>query len=783
MLQPLRIVSALAMVGYVALLVFPAHALFEAGAAKADITPPEGVPLNGYFDRMGRGNIGVHDPIGVRCLYLDDGETNLFLVSADLCLINRELRQRVLELAPPVVPPERIILTATHNHSGTGAMVKPLIARSISGRFMPEMLEMTAAAFASAMQEAYDSRRRGAVGYGSVQQQVLSVNRRFPDGPIDPQIGVIRVDDSDGNAIAVIANFAAHPTSVPSPDAMRVSADYPGFFYTELEKLTNPGCVAMFLNGAEGNQTCANPEKKEGWARTESIGRLLAIRTKEAANSIVPKIATLHVGFAQPALPHSLASSFLPNDTIVQTLEIDDLLIAFVPGEPCVEIGLELRRQALSRGYAAHYTVGLANDYQGYFVPRALYSHTIYESGMNFYGPGIATWFYDRFAELMTRGQPPAPQLTPEPDLRELGPAQHVVLAGDNRAIGLQRGMLFANGIRTAYSRDVLAPLDSGALLPDSAPYAWLPEFVDASVLALPAMGIGARPLLAGLPDHVFDELEGMAEGASLPFDANWLLQSAHVFGERSHVTDRYRSPFCTMVAVAGGRAGAEDLLVARALDWPHPDEPVVLEVRPDDGHAFVSVGFPWNVGVFTGMNEAGLVVSAERVDRLGEPGIDGPPVEIVLRAVLQTSATASAARAALERFADLRGYAVLLASAGVTPEAVVVELGTAQVAREPVDGLLLGQDIDRDDLDDDSRARYGRALHLLHDERIVSVEELQRVLSDGHSGVPGRTRILNADTRHAVVFEPKRKRILVAFPDETGALAFHTLTLGGDGA
>ena len=757
-----------------------AHALFEAGAAKVDITPPEGVPLNGYLDRLGRGNVGVHDPIGVRCLYLDDGETNLFLLSADLCIINRELRDRTLELAPQIVPPERIILTATHNHTGTGAMVKSLIARSISGRFMPEILDMTAQAFAQAMQQAYDGRKRAAIGYGTVQQQVLSVNRRASGGPFDPQIGVIRVDDSDGNAIAIAANFAAHPTSVPEADAMRVSADYPGFFYAELERLTNPGCVPIFLNGAEGNQTCGNPEKKEGWERTESIGRLLAIRAKEAANVITPRIATLRMAVAHPQLPPTLAASFLPADTMLQTLEIDDLLLTFVPGEPCVELGFELRRQALARGYKAQFTVGLANDHLLYFVPRSLYSQPIYESGMNFYGPGMGLWFYRQFGQLMTRGATPEPDVVPNAVVEPVGPAQHVILTGNTRSIGVQRGRLFADAIQAAYRRDVLAPLEAGAIVPTTPPFTWLPEIIDASVLALPMLGIGARPLLTGLPDPVFDELEGMADGAGLPFDAAWLVQCAHVFAERGNRADRYRTPFCTMVAVTGDRAGAEDLLIARTLDWPYDEEPVIVDERPDEGHAFVHIGFPWNAGVFTGMNDAGLVVCAERVDTLGEPSIDGPPVELVLRAVLQFTATTKEARDVILKHSYLRGYHVLLASADDN-KALVLDLGASATTREPVEGLLLGQDPAAPSSDDASRTRYGRVLELLQDERIVGVSELERLVGDKQPGATGRARIFNSDTRHAVVFVPKARSMHIAFPDDAGALTFHTITVGGE--
>ena len=225
----------------------------EAGAAKVEITPPVGTPLNGYGARMGRDSLEVHDPLYARCLYLSDGTTSLFLVTSDLCVINRELRERVLQLAPKEVPPENIILTATHTHSGPGAMMRSIVFRFVSGRFIPDVLERTAQRFAEAMRTAYDARKRAAIGFTTIEQHDLSTNRRYDNGPIDPQVGVIRVDDGDGNAMAVIANFAAHPTTVSDKDLYSISADYPGFFYTHLEGLLGGNAIAMFMNGAEGN--------------------------------------------------------------------------------------------------------------------------------------------------------------------------------------------------------------------------------------------------------------------------------------------------------------------------------------------------------------------------------------------------------------------------------------------------------------------------------------------------------------------------------------------------
>ena len=781
-----------------------AHAL-EAGAGKAEITPPLGVPMNGYGDRIGRGALKVHDPLWARCLYLNDGKTALFLVTSDLCLINRELRERVLELAPREVPKEHIILTATHTHSGQGGMIQALPFRAVSGRFMPEVLEQTAQRFAEAMRAAYDNRQRAAIGYGTGEQGELSTNRRYDNGPIDPQIGVIRVDDANGNPIAILANFAAHPTTIGGEDKYSISADYPGFFYTTLEQLAPPGCLAMFANGSEGNQRPTSPEGKSGWGRTESIGRLLAERVKGIANTITCTDATLHVGYATPDLPRSMAGKIVPTSSMLQTLEIlgapspssavksNDLLLTFFPGEVCVEIGLEMRRLALDRGYAAQFTVALSNDYLAYFVPVTYYPYMHYETSSNLYGPRIANWFYEHFTEMMTRGAPGGPTadlpVTPGKPaaadvtvakIENIGTAKCVVLEGKPYTIGLQRGGAFREQIQRRYQTQIVDAMAAGTLLPREGYWKWAPSWLNVVPLALPMLGIGARPLLQGLSNDTIDELAGMADAAELPFDALWLVQCTPTFGARGGVDAFYRTALCTMFASVGNRAGADDLLVGRNFDWTEQDEMIIVDVRPETGHRFVQIGFSWNAGVFTGMNDAGLVLCAERMTPLGHPGDAGGPVEFVMRELLQTTDNIKTALEALQSKTNLRGYHVLVADPAI-PAARVVEFGPATIVREPVKGFLLGADPVSPTVDADARARYARVAELLEKEHIIASSDMSKALADQQPGKEGLARIWNETTRCSVLFQPKKRALRVAFPDASGAPGeYTTISLAG---
>lgn len=746
----------------------------EAGAAKVDITAPVGSPLNGYGARMGKNSTGVHDPLWARALYLDDGQTRLFLVGLDLVAVNPELRQRVLELAPPVVPAEHILLTATHTHSGQGSMVRNPMVRFVSGRFIPEVLESTAQGIAEAMRLAYESRRRAALGYGVGPHGGLSSNRRYSGGPVDDQLGVIAVEDADGNPISIVANFAGHPTSIGDADMFLFSADYPGYFYLEIEKLLGETCVPIFLNGALGNQTISAPEGKGGWARTEAVGRLLARKTKEIQDTIAYGPASLRVVYKNAELPLTLAEVLQPREVLLAGLEINDLLLSFFPGEPCVELGHEMRRRALARGYDAHFSVGLGNDYIMYFVPRHLYPDLTYESVMTFFGPGIEDWFYRQFESMMSKL--PVDDEEVMPDSEETGdPAAYqevthgllLELHGSPEARGQVRGRAMIAGIQQKYEERVLQAVAAGHWIPNTGWWQYLPSFLDPIALALPMLGMGSRPLLKGLSMDLIREMEATAEAARLPFDGFWLLQHAPLYDAVQDKTLLFNAPLCTIVAVVGDRAGADDLIVGRNLDWPFEEKPVVTRVRPDSGRSFMQVGFEWNAGVFTGMNDKGLILCVERVDGSPQSVPERAPVEFLLRDILQSAETCSAAVELLKAAAWLRGIHVLAAGFdNGKPRAVVVEYHGTPVVREPEKGLLPGILPDTPGASPEALARYARLSECLADVRIIGERDIKRAMTEHDSA----SSAWNENTRHSTVFLPKAKKLLAAFPDPNHA-------------
>jgi hypothetical protein len=71
-----------------------------------------------------------------------------------------------------------------------------------------------------------------------------------PDGPTDRQIGLIRVETTDGKLIALLANYAIHGTDL-GQENLKITGDVPGVVAQYVEQKL--GAPVLFLNGAEGN--------------------------------------------------------------------------------------------------------------------------------------------------------------------------------------------------------------------------------------------------------------------------------------------------------------------------------------------------------------------------------------------------------------------------------------------------------------------------------------------------------------------------------------------------
>jgi hypothetical protein len=105
-------------------------------------------------------------------------------------------------------------------------------------------------------------------------------------GPVDPEIGILRLDRAEGGTLAVVYNFACHPIQgVPSGAN---TADISGFASKVIEDNLSEGTVALFLQGCGGDINPVYYKDVHHPRSAEPLGAMLGLSTLKA----VRKIAT-----------------------------------------------------------------------------------------------------------------------------------------------------------------------------------------------------------------------------------------------------------------------------------------------------------------------------------------------------------------------------------------------------------------------------------------------------------------------------------------------------------
>ena len=260
----------------------PAHAVqIRAGAARVEITNTEAGPAN--------------DPLYAKALVLKNEATTAVIVTVDAVAIGEigpigndylpTVRSRIQQELN--VQPANILVNASHCH---GKVCADVDRRTVQ-----------------AVKEAWENMVPVRVGAGVGREDRIMENRRLklksgkeadvrhayslpPDeqiaevGPVDPEIGVLRLEREDGRTLAVVYNFACHPIQgVPSGGN---TADITGFASRVIEDALGDGAVALFLQGCAGDINPVHYKDVDHPRDAEPLGNLLGLSALKAAKSI-----------------------------------------------------------------------------------------------------------------------------------------------------------------------------------------------------------------------------------------------------------------------------------------------------------------------------------------------------------------------------------------------------------------------------------------------------------------------------------------------------------------
>lgn len=241
-----------------------ARAEFRAAVVKVDISPKTPQWLMGYGPRK---STGVRDPIFHRIAALDDGATQAFLVASDLCLFSPTVYDDVAaELKKETgIEPRQLWWSVTHSHStpevGPPGMYDILLKGRSDHDWDREYCAFVKSTLIAGIKKARAELAPARLATGTGVSRA-NINRRArdadgkislglnPDGPVDRQIGMLRLERADGSLMGLIANYAMHGTVLGS-SFVQVSGDGPGIVSAYVEEKL--GAPVLYVNGAAGN--------------------------------------------------------------------------------------------------------------------------------------------------------------------------------------------------------------------------------------------------------------------------------------------------------------------------------------------------------------------------------------------------------------------------------------------------------------------------------------------------------------------------------------------------
>lgn len=269
------------------------------GIARAEITPPAGIPARNWGSSTHDVADGVHRPLFATCLSIEGSDgLELALVTADLGWWRSredEAELREATVRQTGLRPEQLMLHPSHTHAAPPTARE--LAQQAGGHLIVGYREALIEAFVKIVRQARAERRDATLTWtrGSCR---LAMDRNYrspqdggvlcgpnPGAPADDYLLVGRVaEDASGAPLAVIVNYACHPTSLGGANRL-ISPDYVGALRELVE--AQWGGICLFLHGASADMTPRRSFEADA-AVADQNGRELGYSTLAALTSMWP---------------------------------------------------------------------------------------------------------------------------------------------------------------------------------------------------------------------------------------------------------------------------------------------------------------------------------------------------------------------------------------------------------------------------------------------------------------------------------------------------------------
>eukprot|EP00456_Euglypha_rotunda_P076465 TRINITY_DN715_c0_g2_i11.p1 TRINITY_DN715_c0_g2~~TRINITY_DN715_c0_g2_i11.p1 ORF type:complete len:486 (-),score=87.35 TRINITY_DN715_c0_g2_i11:101-1558(-) len=291
-------------------------ATWQAGIAKAVITPDKSVWLAGYGSK--RAPDGKLHDLWVKALALEDASGHrVVLITSDFQGVPKNMSDPVFDRLQKKFGLERhqLLFTFSHNHCGPRlgddlVDYYPLDAEQVKlvNDYTEQMITRVVDLVGDAISKLSPATLQ--MGEGQTTFAVNRRNNREADvadllakgtplvGPVDHAVPVLTVTRPDGKLDAILFGYACHPTTL---NFMTWCGDYPGFAQLELEQ-RHSGATAMFVNTCGGDQ---NPLPRRKVELCQRYGHMLATAVEEALKQpLKPITPAVKTAFEYIELPY-----------------------------------------------------------------------------------------------------------------------------------------------------------------------------------------------------------------------------------------------------------------------------------------------------------------------------------------------------------------------------------------------------------------------------------------------------------------------------------------------
>ncbi|MBL9115430.1 MAG: neutral/alkaline non-lysosomal ceramidase N-terminal domain-containing protein [Verrucomicrobiaceae bacterium] len=373
---------------------------WKAGTATLQVTPQKLLWMAGYAARKKPAEGKVQE-LFAKALALEDSTGGkLVFVTLDLIGVPQALRHEIARRAQQDygLKPERLVLNASHTHSGPSLRSAPLTAEEENNPRAKDAWDYTQklqsdliSLIGSALTDLKPARltwNKARCGFAMNRRKDYTLPPDHPNankvpnpnGPVDHEVPALRVETPDGALRAVMFGYACHNTSL---GFYNWCGDYAGFAQEYLQE-HRKDFTALFLMGCGGDQN-PYPRRSDVVPGVTDLelsmhhGRSLA-NAVEMALTVNPIAIRGPIRAAYEEITLSYAKAGRPEHAYpVQVIKLGpDLTFVTLGSEVVVDYSLRFKKELA--GEAGIWVAGYSNDYTGYIPSLRIQKEGGYEA-------------------------------------------------------------------------------------------------------------------------------------------------------------------------------------------------------------------------------------------------------------------------------------------------------------------------------------------------------------------------------------------------------------------